>query len=104
MIYTTTYTKAEFLSAVKEGRIVAVGTHWTRNGWTGFRFFELRDNSLMQLFVENASYYSKTQHLYRCTAWGTNRVLEVFLAIGYALGCDFNEMHPQVSSIVNYRD
>jgi hypothetical protein len=84
-------TKEQYKKALEEYRILVSGTKYTRNGWTGFRVFEIRENKLIEINLD-CSYKSKKDWGYSCSAWGTNRILEIILAIGYKLGLEFNEI------------
>lgn len=94
-------TKEAYKKAIEERRIFIVGTKYTRNGWTEFDVYEIRDNQLLRIVRPEAGYYNKKNYNYKCTAWGTSRALEIFLAIGHDLGLTFEEMKPQVSSTLN---
>lgn len=93
-------TKEEYKKALEERRIFVVGSKYTRNGWTEFRVYEIKDNKIETVWV-HSPYQNKKTGTYKCTAWGTSRVLEITLSIGYALGLKFDEMRPQVSSTIN---
>lgn len=94
-------TRQQYKKAIEQRRIFIVGTKYSRNGWTEFDVYEIRKNNLIRITVPNAGYYNKKNYNYKCTAWGTSRALEIFLAIGYELGLSFSDMSPQVSSIIN---
>ena len=93
-----TTTAKRYAKALQERRVVIVGTKFTRNGWTQFRVFiipkGLKDGSeaLCDVIVPEASYYNGRTRSYNCSAWGTDRRLEVILSIGYALGLSFSDM------------
>lgn len=90
--------KTKFKRALERGDLLIVGTNCTRNGWTKFRVFipEKRTNRpgfvLVPVQVPEAAYWSERLYSYKCTAWGTDRRLEVILKIGYALGLSFDEI------------
>ena len=85
-------TKEEYQKATQQRRIVFAGRKYTKDGWTHFMPYivPLHGNEdgteLKLVIVEESSYWNKKTHDYQCNAWGSNRVLEVFLSIGYALG------------------
>ena len=94
-------TKEAYKKAIDERRIVVTGArHTSANGWTAFRVYEVRDNKLYPIVCTESPYWSEKYRYYRCTAWGTNRVLEIFLSIGYVLKLNFHEMSPQVTDIL----
>jgi hypothetical protein len=82
----------KFKRAIKSGKINVVGVKQTSNGWTGFRLF-MQDGT--QICIQDSPYYSKTKGYYHCTAWGTDRRLEVVLSVGYALGLGFHDISQQ---------
>ena len=90
MKYKSTITKKEYKKALKERRIYVVGLN---SAWTQFRVYVLRNGQLERIRVECSNNIEKDYGWsYRVTGWGLNRVLELILNIGYALGLDFNEI------------
>lgn len=86
-------TKDEYKKALEEKRILIHGCKYTRNGYTEFSVYEIKDNKLFDIDVPTASYHAKNCfNLYKCSAWGTSRTLEIILAIGYELGLRFDEI------------
>lgn len=84
-------TKEQYKKALEENRIVVSGTKYTSNGWTGFRVFEIKGNKLNEILID-CDYKSKKDWGYSCSGFGTNRILEIIIAIGYKLGLEFNEI------------
>lgn len=84
-------TAKQYKKALEENRIVVSGVKFTSNGWTGFRVFEIKNNKLNEIDV-NCDYKSKKDRGYSCSAYGTNRILEIILSIGYKLGLEFSEI------------
>lgn len=84
-------TKTQYKNALKTGRILIIGTKYTTNGWTSFRVFLIKDNNLIPIQVK-APYWNEKDWCYKCTAWGTDRRLEIILSIGYELGLKFHEI------------
>lgn len=86
--------KEKFKKALEENRVVVSGTKYNKNGWVGFRVFIQENSKLTEVDVE-CSYKSKKRLGYECSAWGTNRILEVILSIGAALGLEFHDIKQQ---------
>lgn len=92
-------TKTQYKWALEARKIYIIGTKFTRNGWTEFKVYRLAHNQLEPVIVEKSPYWSKTAYAYKCTAWGTSRVLEIILSIGYTLGLEFNEIHQRYNEL-----
>lgn len=85
-------TKEQYKQALEDGRILIVGTRFTKNGWVEFKAYEIVDNKLCPIMIEKSAYWNKNNYNYRCLAWGTDRRLEIILSIGYNLGLTFHEI------------
>lgn len=76
--------------------VFIVGTKYTKNGWTEFKVYELRHKKgIIYHFPINCGkspYWNEKKFLYKCTAWGTDRRLEIILSIGYSAGLSFAEI------------
>jgi len=93
-------TSDEYKKTHQERRIFVAGAKYTKIGWTGFRVYILKDNTLKEVIVKDSPYWNQKDFMYKCGAIGTNRVLEITLSIGYALGLKFEDINPQVSSLL----
>ena len=90
-------TKNQFKKALEKGNVYVVPSKYTRNGWTEYRIYRMAHNKvigktdLLPVIVSDSQYH-KEGNIYKCVAWGTNRVLEIILSIGEVLGLSFHEI------------
>jgi dissimilatory sulfite reductase (desulfoviridin) alpha/beta subunit len=95
--------KKQYQKALEEGRIIIVGCKYSaKNGWVGFKVYEIYKNELVPIIEKEASYWNEKNGIYKCGAWGTDRRLEVILSIGYTLGLKFNEIKQNYKWLQDY--
>ena len=89
-------TKEEFKQALDERRVIVTTAKETKNGITGYNVYIYKPEVkyYQYIFLHGMGpYWSEKKGYYHIVAWGTSRINEIILSIGYHLGLKFHEIN-----------